>query len=62
MKYNSKPDNIIGLYELIGGTLVLKCGLKHGKDEVIPLVVSCMSPFVHSYITPIILSGLSALV
>jgi hypothetical protein len=31
------------------GTLGLKCGPKHGKDEVIPLVFSYISPFVHSY-------------
>ena len=31
------------------GTVVLKCSPKHSKDEVIPLIVSYISPFVHSY-------------
>jgi hypothetical protein len=30
-------------------TVVLKCSPKHSKDEVIPLVVSYIFPFVHSY-------------
>ena len=34
---------------LQGVTLLLKCGPKHGKDEVILFVLSCISPFVHSY-------------
>ena len=32
-----------------GGTLVLKCDPKHGKDEFIPFVFSYIPPFVHSY-------------
>ena len=31
------------------GTVVLKCGPNHSKDKVIPLVVSYIFPFVHSY-------------